>query len=159
MEPLTGFFILEGLFFDVIGVIIIIYGLTIFPIIRDSLYKINTEKLKGLANMNFILNNVESNPVNKVDLKYLNRIKYQKNMRAPIKPEMIYTITNTQLQKVNQYVSTMQDVTEKTFLQYQIISNYEQHKTTFYYGIKGLPFLVGGFILQGIGVVNQLLNP
>lgn len=135
IEPLTAFFFLEGLTFDIIGAILIVKGLYPFPYKLGDILEIG----KDLDEENRLLIDVReritkldvNDPHYRISLGNLNRtyLEHARNIR---------TLTKTTPIKFR--VHTLQER-----------ENYSLDKAK-----QGLPFLVGGFLLQGIGVILQL---
>jgi hypothetical protein len=128
MEPLSVFFILEGLTFDIIGAILVISGILNFKLK-------NTEPIKNLIS-NFLI------PV-------LN--EYYKV--HPIKEG--YQDINEVLKFTDKadFSSTLPRI-DVPGIQIELQKQEQDHTMNKAY--SGLPFLIGGFVLQGIGTVTQL---
>lgn len=128
MEPLVGFYILLGLFFDIIGAFLIVSNIITF---RSSwtpeLLKINSEWLaqyrKFLPTMSQII--IADNE--KESLK-----KFQEENKDLLKASNDY----------NEKLGKEIEKQRKDFSKNRAYS--------------GLSFLIGGFLLQGLGVVVQL---
>lgn len=137
MEPLTGFFILEGLTFDVIGAIFIVRGLfPINPYELKNVKEIEEDFREGLHRVQNLSNT-------------LKQLKLDDGTFAKSRDELIHLIDffkkeNAQLGKA---IPT----------QIRSLGSAAQHERSLDYAIRGLSCLLGGFTLQGIGVVFQLI--
>lgn len=139
VEPLTAFFFLEGLTFDIIGAYIIVTGLFGFrkpiPDVDSEYYSANLEGFKEtMKKVKLLRKDVENHPDTP-------------NSRLALKE--IYKL---KLQMVHTSITAM----DLFNLDLRITENEKQHESARNKGIRGLPLLIGGFLLQGIGVVLQL---
>lgn len=138
MEPLTGFFILEGLIFDVIGAIIIVRGLK----------QINPYDLKRVKELQSIFINSQGEVMNLgAKIRKLRRINLASD-------EDFYLLEKALLEKQGDH----QTLGKALPTQQRSLVSVAQHEYSLIEAIKGLPFLIGGFSLQAVGVVIQLFN-
>ncbi len=146
MEPLAGFFILEGLTFDIIGAILIIRGLKEF----------------------FIDDNSDNEILSKISKAqhYIGELSYgEKKLKNILKSEIMdIPQKQGQLKIIEQELKTVKDVKERTSIYCMLLYNSfeflelsKKNDNIFLKSLQGLPFLVGGFMLQTIGVINQLV--
>ena len=112
MEPLTAFFILEGLGFEIVGVILLAQG------ISDFYFKISYQ------------NNNENVTVE------------EENGCISITVDSVDTLETNLSNEITNF---------ETIKNSKLLRRYRNRSS------QALPFLVGGFILQGIGVITQLL--
>lgn len=137
MEPLTGFFILEGILFDVLGAIFIVKGLYPINLTKiDSVIEIKEDfgnNIYHISNLNIKLKKLIHNNGHEDDiLKLNNSIEI-----AKIKLDQFGKAIPTQIRSL------------------EIAA---QHERSLDYAIRGLSCLLGGFLLNGIGVVTQLFS-
>lgn len=132
MEPLTAFFILEGLTFDIIGAILIVSGIISF-------------KIKYTKNVNKFMRNVAAPLIldyfrfHKIKEGYLDIKEITKH--ADISPNK----TKNNLDFSSFDTSNLERDLNEQEKDFSINRAY-----------SGLSFLIGGFLLQGIGVITQL---
>lgn len=140
MEPLTAFFILEGLAFDIIGAYIIVTGLFKIKKLKYSEYLSGLQK--KLDNVNTGIKTIE---------KLLRPENFEK-LENETSPKMERKLSSAIKHSINEKnnIEGEIDLTER------IDKNLQQDEHTLTRGIRGLPFLIGGFLLQGIGVITQL---
>lgn len=148
MEPLTGFFILEGLVFDIIGAYLIIRGLEKISIIDDPLFisatnRVN-EKESHLERMIILRDNMRNTLVSKFPSHEI-----ENTLQGRL------SISDAEIHEIRKELETMKSNVISTITSLKI---FRQHKQALARGLQGLPFLIGGFLLQGIGVINQLVN-
>lgn len=132
MEPLTGFFILEGLTFDIIGVYLIVTGL--FELKKIQLSEEHRDYWKLLKERLIEIPNQKEGYANMV-----------------VRPDYFQKIS-----KKSQFEYDTLEAIED--LSYKTDRNYQQNIQGLNKGRTGLPFLVGGFLLQAIAVITQLFN-
>lgn len=140
MEPLTGFFILEGLTFDIIGAYLIVTGL--FHVGKFQFFdKDHQEYLNEVIE---IIKQVYE--IDKSITSFYGKLSLE------------YSIAKDHLIRRKEVLEDQLKIaTDKENLNYKIEKNHAQLEKSLSFGIKGLPFLMGGFILQGIGVITQLI--
>jgi len=134
LEPLTGFFILEGILFDIIGAYLIVSAIFSFrPNIKSESFKeyflpVFTQILKK---------SLEDSEIG--HYKTMNRNSFFKKI-------------GLQLSEDNEFKESLRymDIYKKDL-------EIEIREFTTKRAFSGLSFLIGGFLLQGIGVINQLL--
>jgi len=128
MEPLVGFYILLGLFFDIIGAFLIVSNIITF---RSSwtpeLLKINSEWLAQYRKFLPTMSQIIISDNEKEALK-----KFQEENKDLLKASNDY----------NEKLGKEIEKQRKDFSKNRAYS--------------GLSYLIGGFLLQGIGVVIQL---
>ena len=156
MESLTGYFILQGLLFDIIGVTIVIKGLFT---IQKFVSKASSERMNVMrnysnrvANQNMTLENIGNRLRVDIELrKKLSNEQLSMAERITLSSEFETLTENT-----TSLFNKMMDASQEDKIMSQIESIEEQQKQAYGYGMKGLPYLIGGFLLQGIGVFAQL---
>ncbi len=132
MESLTTFFILEGLFFQAIGSILVVSGIFNIRIdLRKRTRNSFNEFNENTKNMNAIMDKL---------------IQKTNNNTITIEDKI------TALFKITQYITKSQKTTGYLLSDTQT----SQTKKSQLRGQQGLYFLLGGLLLQGIGVINQL---
>ena len=134
IEPLVAFFFLEGLLFDIIGAIIIVRGL--YPIKFNQIEKIQ-----------------DVNEIFKVEQYILTDLIM--NKKEAIRQEHYEALEDISSLILRQQVN-LENLGKLIPTIIRSIGNYEQHKYSLSNAIRGLPLLIGGFILQGIAVILQL---
>lgn len=144
MEPLTGFFILEGLTFDIIGVVLIVTG--IFDFKQDNKLESNAvvaDQIRAIFKL--IHGNLKGSQFTSEDVGDLFKEipGFLKKNDMTFKDILYETALDEELHKSNML-----------FLKKDY---YETRKFSQNRAISGLSFLIGGFLLQGIGIINQLL--
>ncbi len=144
MEPLTGFFILEGLLFDIIGAYFVVSGL-----------------LNGDNKLNFLLSDLRDRTIRLQEESMHLATMYKEYFEAyrQKKPQFIIDNLRSKLEEFGEQSESdklehLEITTINTHnILLQIISEKQIDKLQV---SRGLPFLIGGFLLQGIGVVLQL---
>jgi len=137
MEPLTGFFILEGLLFDIIGAVFIVTGI-VFP--QKQFQDITPTIMEEETNIRLLDIQIEL-------------FHYQKSLKNQILNSKLTSshyddkIITNMLEKLSKHIAYL--------IIYSVRSLAEKHQNQIKI-VQGLPFLIGGFILQGIGVITQL---
>lgn len=146
IEPLPAFFILEGIAFDMIGAYLVVSGV----------FKLN-------YNMSQELNDIESIIVikeTKIDFLKQKRdlireeifeknLSYNQNEKLQLKLQDLQKKINDSMLELEPLLSKMRYLMNIDYLKMK-------DKQTNEKAIKGLFFLIGGFLLQGIGVIIQL---
>jgi len=144
MEPLTAFFILEGLTFDIIGAFLVVTGLFKSPFYfprREGANELNNEELQLQSLIHY------RRELSRKEVNTLNYEEQQSIHRHLLDLDKQVEKSRAQFEQNQKHFST----------NYNIISSMEQHMFALHRGLKGLPFLIGGFVLQAMGVVTQLL--
>lgn len=165
MEPLTAFFILEGLLFDAIGAIFVVSGILDnlkiedFPEILRTNKNINfgknlTKKLKNVAKEKMDI-------IKEKDDELLRISKFVEENDLDYKSE--YDVEEGKIY-VEKLKLNFENILESMVIEtkFQIIGSFllglnERTKHNVKKVRIGLPFLIGGFLLQGIGVITQLI--
>ncbi len=143
LEPLTAFFILEGLAFDIIGAIFIIRGL--FDFNKDDKLETNAVLANRIRAI-FKLMRGNSKALEPTPEELVNNL-----MKLP---EFLKK-TNMTMKNVF-YETDIDEDLHKSQMMFLKKDYYETKKFSQNSVISGLSFLVGGFLLQGIGVITQL---
>jgi len=138
MEPLTGFFILEGLLFDIIDAIFIISGIVFPKGVSFKPTNLDKQVLQQLNKIKFDLSIYES------DVSHYTHFKNDEFTHQEFHDEATPEMTI----KLNEHIVQL--------LVYLVEQSAEKNNNKNKV-LQGLPFLIGGFLLQGIGVINQLL--
>ena len=137
MEPLTGFFILEGLVFDVIGAIFIVKGLM----------PINPDNLKS---------------VKEINEDFSKKNHHISDLYIKVKKLILDDESDDRITFLNDLILLLRkerDQLRKAIpTQIRSLGSVFQYERSLDYAIRGLFCLVGGFLLQGIGVVLQLIQ-
>ncbi len=147
MEPLTGFFILEGILLDMIGAYLIVLGLQKVSIIDDPLFQSVNQQLLDKEEV--------------LKLKLLQRDKIRDKLvhqfhthENEMSLQKCLTLHDIQVERIRVELLSLKNEVMTIATTLQI---FKQHSYAFRKGGQGLPFLIGGFLLQGIGVVLQLV--
>ena len=136
MEPLSAFFFLEGIVFDMIGAIFIVRGLIpINPYELKNVKEIQEDFSKGLRYIIKLSNEVKQlkSTDDHVEMRH-------DNLMGIIK------ICQKESEQLGKAIPT----------QIRSLGSVAQHNRSLNYAIRGLSCLLGGFLLQAIAVVTQL---
>jgi len=145
LEPLTGFFILEGLTFDIIGAYLVISGLLKTDFLLMEKLSDLKKVIKELTKQNMKMTQLYQESIEILDktISSFSIDQHTKELEKAHKNsnEMKLNILEITVEYVHNFLAEVMH--EKQYDKLRVRS--------------GLPFLIGGFILQGIGVINQLM--
>lgn len=144
IEPLSAFYILEGLLFDAIGAIFIVSGILNRGTKLDFFISELRDEIKELRSESWGLMNIQKSIM---------------DARKNNEPQFVIDNLNYELQEFEEKSLDVK-ITWYEVLSIQIhnilIGFLAESKTDQSRVRIGLPFLLGGFTLQGIGVITQL---
>ena len=141
MEPITTFFIFEGITFGIIGSILIVQGLFFR---NDPEYVTKVKKI-----IEELKNNEEVGKSVSKNIEDFNNFEHKSKLEETI--SLLLTDVDNLGIRHNQILKSV-----GSFFKYILDTNeISEHKSQ-QNALRGLPFLLGGFLLQGIGVITQL---
>ena len=147
IEPLPAFFILEGIAIDVIGTILLAKGIFAEPdLSNESQLAVTQREVDELH---------ES-----TDLIELKMDKINKKMfsgRGDNNPNMkLFKKWQEYADRYTHQYEKLSNKTNQFFMESLLFSNAIKHENVLLKTRSAFPFLIGGFLLQGIGVIAQL---
>jgi len=149
MEPLTGFFILEGLLFEVIVIILIVRDISPFH------YSYSKEIIKRVKKHTEIMNERHEKP--KPSL--INFDDYD-SLKSPVTwfdfTEFYKEFQQFKIKITEESIWNMGVVI--TRFDYEIDKEMKKNNHIQRSALPKLSFLVGALLLQGIGIINQLFQ-